>query len=123
MLNTVLVSKSDLLSKLKSNRDNHAQEFKLSQQGYEASLLRRLQKMVSLMEKHQVPKLTFGDLPVPEDHTEDYDNAIAMLEMSTEQEIELTQRNFQEFVLDKWGWKQLHTSNVGIYTNFETKGN
>ena len=45
-------------------------------------------------------------LPEPQDHTEDYDSVIAMLEMSVEDIIELDADSFQRYVLDKWSWKR-----------------
>ncbi len=64
------------------------------------------------------------DLYPPVDYTPDYDSIISMLEMSTETEIELTQGEFDQYVMDKmrghrfgeYGYDRLAFSSPGVFT-------
>ena len=44
-------------------------------------------------------------LPVPEDHTRDYDRVIRMVEMHRGETLELDQEHFAQYVMDDWGWR------------------
>jgi len=44
-------------------------------------------------------------LPEPQDHTNDYDRVITMLEMSVDSVIELDDVAFDQYVMDNWSWK------------------
>lgn len=43
--------------------------------------------------------------PMPVDHTDDYERAREMYTMSIDDVIELTENEFDQLVLDNWGWK------------------
>jgi hypothetical protein len=51
----------------------------------------------------------------PEDHTTDYDDAIDMMEWSTDGTIELTQSQFVQYVKDDWGWKDNWVASTAAY--------
>ncbi len=44
------------------------------------------------------------DIPVPQDQTEQYDRAIAMMELCTDKEVVLDQILFEQLIMDKWKW-------------------
>lgn len=46
-----------------------------------------------------------SDLVAPENYISDYIRAIAMLEMSVDDVISLSQIQFDQYVMDKWVWK------------------
>jgi hypothetical protein len=52
----------------------------------------------------------------PMDQTRDYDRVISMLEMSTEEEIELNHSDFAAYVLDDWAWKRQWVGTNAAYT-------
>ena len=54
-------------------------------------------------------------MPVPEDHTEDYDREILMLKMEIEAVITLTAGEFDRYVMDNWGWKASFTTSNAPY--------
>lgn len=41
----------------------------------------------------------------PEDHTDEYDKAIGMLEMSVDDTVLITHDEYRQYVLDEWFWK------------------
>jgi hypothetical protein len=54
-------------------------------------------------------------LPMPEDHTDDYERAIKMLDLDVREDIELTEQEFAQYVLDDWGWKDQWTTTNSAY--------
>ena len=53
-------------------------------------------------------------LQEPQDQTADYDRAIRMMEMSEDEIIEISELDFECYVLDNWAWKKnFLISNMG----------
>lgn len=46
------------------------------------------------------------ELIEPQSHVGDYDQIIAMLEMTSDEIITIDSREFAMFVMDDWGWKK-----------------
>jgi hypothetical protein len=104
-MHSVKVKRIDLLAKIKVNRDGHRDLFLKAQEGYRLDFIAELEQ--HLKDARDRKKITRSlSLPEPQDHTEDYDSVIAMLEMSVEDTIELDAGSFQQYVLDKWTWKR-----------------
>ena len=112
-MNSVRVSKKDLLEIVKKNRDGHRKIFLEAQEGYRAQCIKELDAM--LQEARDGKRIRRAvALVEPMDQTWEYDSAIAMLEMSVDEVISLEEHDFKCYVLDQWQWKkQWTTSNVG----------
>lgn len=121
-LQKVRLSKDDLLTKVIANRKQHVEDYAEALDGYKEAFSQALEEKIVSLENGEVPDQYFRELPVPTHHEDDYDHVIAMLGFSLDDEIELTREEFAKYVMDDWGWKQNFTSNVGMYTNFKTKG-
>lgn len=102
-MNTVKVSKTELLNKLKENRSKHTELYKEAAEGYRNTVIEQLEKNLALA-KDGGEIRTAINLQAPQNHTEDYDNIIAQLEMSVDTVIELESHDFQSYVMDKWQW-------------------
>lgn len=127
---TVTVKREQLLETLRSNLQKHQKEYQEALDGYK-DLAR--EKLVRLREKAGrdleenfdkiagrierfdpeegmsdtvvlLQSLTFT-LKVPEDHSDSYKVAISMAEWDVNETVELTQTQFQSFVLDDWDWQ------------------
>jgi hypothetical protein len=112
-LGFVIVQRGKLLERLGENREKHRAIFESALEGYRSRAIveldamledakagRQIRRMVSLIE--------------PEDHTEDYDRVIDMLEMSVNDEIEISAQEFAQYVRDDWAWKRaFYASTVG----------
>jgi len=57
------------------------------------------------------------NLPVPVDHTLEYDRVIKMIELDTREEITLNENEFAQFVMDDWQWKREWVGTVSNYTS------
>ena len=52
-------------------------------------------------------------LPTPEDHTDDYDQILLMLEMEINETVTIDYRTFRQYVMDEWDWKaSFNTTNT-----------
>lgn len=100
----ITVDKDQLLEKLRANREEHREAFRLAMQGYLTAQKIELQKLLAQLEAGEEIDRYLRETP-PEDHTKSYDEAIDMLEWATGNEVELTHAQFVQYVRDEWGWK------------------
>jgi hypothetical protein len=103
-MNQVTVYKHELLDKIKENRDNHRALFEKAIIAYREELKDWFQEQYDLVVEGK-NFYTYFDGVEPQDHTKDYDTVIDMLEMSTEDKVNLSNAEFRQYVRDDWGWK------------------
>lgn len=99
-LNEVRIKREDLITKLKENRTAHAQIFADAMDGYFSKTAKLLANKSKQIENKII--VTAFAISIPKDHTNDYDKLIAMLEMSLDEELELSTNDFNRYVLDEW---------------------
>ena len=115
-LSEVLLSKEILLEKVRENYLAHRQKFEEAMDGYKV-------KVVGLLEEHiqrirdNAPEKVLIQLPMPEDHSSDYERVIEMLEWSKDTELELDEQEFATYVLDQWGWQEGFTQTYAMYSS------
>lgn len=110
----VKVKISDLKEKLKTNREGHRALFLKAQEGYRQTVIELLEKTLEEARNHKRIDMRFH-LPAPVDQTKDYDRVLAMLEMSVDDEIEITQHEFANYVMDDWAWKDQFMASNQLY--------
>lgn len=115
MIKNVKVKVVDLLEKLQENRAKHRGIFERAQVGYREKVIEVLDKMLADARANK-RIVTAIELPEPVDRTSDYDQAILMLSMTTDEEIELDARTFQQLVMDQWDWKEFFIASNSHYT-------
>lgn len=101
----VKVKKSELLEKVRANRDAHRDLFLKAQEGYRLRIIEELDRSLKDAQEGRRVDLKVLAMPVPEDHTDDYDVVITMLEMEVDDNVIIDDHDIQRFVLDKWDWK------------------
>lgn len=101
----VKVNKAELLAVLKDNRNKHKSLFDLAVEGYRKAVLEDLDQHMERVKKGSLERIVIV-LPVPEDHTSDYDRVIKMCEMSIDDVLEVEEQEFSEYVMDSWSWKK-----------------
>lgn len=99
-MDEVKVKRVELLAKLRDNKTKHEQVYKDAIEGYRVTVLKQLEKAKTKVEKGELVGTL--NINIPKDHTEQYTEVIAMLDMSVEDEIELNKYEFNNYVLDKW---------------------
>lgn len=113
-LQSVRVSKQFLLKKLEANRTEHEKTY---YEILEARHQKVIEALKAELKKAKIDKLyrPSFNLPLPENHTKDYDRAIGMLKASLDDEFELTGSEYDQYVNDDWSWKQMYTTVSGCY--------
>ena len=102
---SVKVPRTMLLVTLRKNLQEHIQIVKEAKAGYERKLLAIYEAGVDILRDGRIPKVVEPyQLPVPKDHSKEYQDAIEMLEMSREDNVELGIMQFRALVKDEWEW-------------------
>ena len=104
-METVLVSKDKLLKKMRENRAKHREQFEAALAGWQQTVLEALEQAVEDARDGKKYPTAFH-LPQPQDHTDEYTDAIEAIEWNEEEQIELDRHEFRQFVRDDWGWKR-----------------
>lgn len=113
-MRTITVNKAELIEKIKENRDRHREQFLVAQERYREKWIEILDKR--LADARADKKIDqYIRLPEPEDHTRDYDTALAMLEWELGEEIELGHDDFQRYVENRWEWAHSFAANTQSY--------
>jgi len=104
----------ELLAKIIENRDNHKNAFEAALKAYESKVVEVLADMLERARKGERVEHHIG-LHMPQNMTKEYNQIIAMLEMTCEDEIDLTRREFCQYVLDQWHWKGQFAATASAY--------
>lgn len=114
-METVTVKKAELLEKVRANRDAHQAIYDEAKAGYKALAVAELKKHLKDVERGamQVIHIT---MPAPVNQIRDYDRIITMLEMEVEDEVELDETQFSQYVMDDWRWKQQFLTSNSTYS-------
>ena len=117
--------KEEVLNKLRENREEHISLVQKAQKGHREKFKEMLLERIEQIDAGE-PVSTQFDLYVPENHVTDYDRVIEMLEMATEDEIELDDVQFQAYVRGKWSWEHHWLAANSVYSRevgdtFQTK--
>lgn len=115
-MENVVCKKEALAATLVSNRDAHRAIFEEALEGYKTRSVELLEEHIVRIRKGKVERIIVS-LPVPEDHTDDYNRALDSLEWSIFDEVELTMREFDMYVRDNWSWKDEFTSTSNMYNS------
>lgn len=102
----IKVNKAELQAKLLDNRRKHETEYNEAKAGWHVKALEAFNKAIEDFKNGDYSTVNpLGSLPKPQHHLKDYDLAIKMLEMSVDNEIEIEQHDFNQYVMDEWSWK------------------
>ncbi len=111
---SVKVPVATVLTHLRTNRELHKAEAKEAKVARQQQLLEEYEKAVERIKLGEAqPRIK--QMPAVPDHTEDYDSAIKLLEMSSDKDIVLDTAAVDCFVRDRWDWKQDFEANTSGY--------
>lgn len=114
MDDTIKVDKAKLIETLRSNRDEHRSIFLKAQEAYRDQMIAELDR--ALVEaRNNGPIRRAFTLPVPEDHTTDFDTVIKMLEWDEGKKVRLSQHEFETYVENRWGWRTSFAATTQSY--------
>lgn len=112
----VTIKKEELLSVLKINREQHSKDYQESYLGFKVAVEEKMVENLELLRSTGKIQLTVS-LTVPQEHTKEYDRVIRMLEMSTADEITVSESQFIQYVMDEWNWKAGFIGTTSLYNN------
>ena len=112
---SVVLPKEELLKILGNNRGQHRQEFEKALAGYKKAAIRSLEKRIKQLEDGKEGVELYINLPTPRDHTHDYDRVIRMLSMHVDNQIEISERRFDQIVMDHWSWTDEFSTTNSAY--------
>lgn len=114
----VTIAVDELREIVQENREEHIQTFEEAKENFRDHVVDELHDKINRAQNAEeiddIPSYISFDQP--EEHTEDYDRVLRMLELTTEDEVTLTRKEFTRYVLDDWGWKDKWESNTVSYT-------
>ena len=113
-MNTIKVNKADLIEKITANRDEHIGIVEAAQVKYRERVIEELDKRLEDARRGRKIDVRIT-LPVPENYTREYDNALAALEWEVDDEVELEQDDFNRLVLNQWSWVRQFAANTQSY--------
>jgi hypothetical protein len=117
-MKTVIVPKDRLIDVIRRNRDMHAAQYREAYEGFVKTYSSALKKKLSAVESGA--EIGFRDtrlnLEVPEDHTQDYDRTLAMLEWHQDETIPLSEQEYQNYIEDNWSWSGKFRQDIATYT-------
>ena len=109
------VSRESLLEKLRANKKTHRQKYEKALMVFRDEAVKELDSLMSAVKAGKLVHIV-SRLPLPEEHTSDYDAAIGLLEMSSDRLIPLTNHEYETYVLDRWEWARSFASNTMRYS-------
>lgn len=116
LIDKVKIPKNELMDRMVENRANHIRDVKELRRARRLEIQEKLEEVLAKMasKKKWQPKQSY-QFPLQQSYEEEYDRAIQMVEMTTDEVIELTEQQFDQLVLDNWGWKHEMVSNTMRY--------
>lgn len=108
------MSKTELLEKLRENRDKHKADYDEAVANYRVAAKDALRAEVKKIDRGEDFSLSF-QLPEPREFLDQYDRAIGMLEMSVDETIELEDHEYEQFVQDNWPWAGQFAAATAFY--------
>lgn len=112
----VTVERGALLERLRENRKNHRDLFLKAQEGYRARVIEELDQMLSDARIGKPIRASVA-LVEPQDHTDEYDRVVRMLEMSVDHNITIDARSFAQFAMDQWDWTSFAETTNRVYSS------
>lgn len=107
-LSVVTVNKFELLNALNDNLAKHEAELSEAKADFQVALKKRLASMLKDVKAGKEINLNVGISPPP-DNRKSYQRVIHMLGMSVAEQIQITEQQYANYVLDEWNWKgQFH---------------
>ena len=117
IMKSVKINRDELLQIVRDNKQKHIQEYNEAVEDYIVLVEKIYQDNLKLAETkdlQQFEKIRHRP-QAPTSYEDSYVRAIRMLELSTEEIIEVDSLTFNQLVLDEWQWKQQFTTLSSSY--------
>jgi hypothetical protein len=111
----VSIPRQKLVEALEKNRSQHRAIFEEALEGYRKEAVRQLEDFIRRIKNGDLKKV-YVSLPLPEEHTDEYDRALSMIAMSEDDTFILDESDYQSFVQDDWAWKRQFIASNSYYS-------
>lgn len=102
---TTNLKRTDLLTVLRANRDNHRAIYEKAFDKYRNAVIDETNRQLDEFKAGGIQRIAVH-LPQPADHTDEYDAVIGLLTDSTEATVQLDVNDYSQFYMDNWSWTQ-----------------
>lgn len=113
-MRTITVHKAELLAHIEKNMKTHRADYEEALEKYRQRAVVELDALIARVRRGDTIRLVVA-LPVPEEHTADYERAVRMLAMDINDTVQLTEQEYAQYVDDDWGWKYSFGANTLVY--------
>jgi len=112
----IKVPRAKLMDTLRENRGRHLASYQEARRVYQTRAADWHRDQALLIDQGRTPVRTMPTrLPEPEDHTADYDAAIAMYGWSVDETVTMDQQEFTQLILDQWAWTGRWAQTTSVY--------
>lgn len=104
----VTVTKERLRTALEANRKAHVEAFDAVWEAFRKKAEANAHELYQqIIDARKGDTIRLGlQMQVPENHADDYDRALQMLDWETGDEVVLSEGEFTQLIQDDWGWKR-----------------
>jgi hypothetical protein len=113
-MQNITVDKGKLLDTLRQNREDHRLLFLKAQDKYRERVIEELDRRLADARAGRKIDI-YISLPEPEDHTGSFDQAITMVEWAEGSTMDLSEKDVQRYILNKWEWQHSFAANTQSY--------
>lgn len=106
----IRVDREKLRARVQENRDAHRGIYEKAMDDYTAEAVAFFEKQLTRAKEGKRFQTHFPER-MPDDHTDDYDAVLDMIDMAEDDEFVLSADLFRKYVRDEWGWKHDFASN------------
>ena len=114
-MDSIRISVAKLRETVRANRDNHRAIYEESFKKYRDMAIAELERMLADAKAGKKIRRSVHLTP-PMNQTKDYDRVLKMLDMTTDDVVELSEDDFAQYVMDEWRWKEQFTQVNSTYS-------
>lgn len=110
----VNVNRLEMIEAIKAGRALHVAQFTEAHADYQAVLLKEFTRIRDQIAAGNFKDVSFH-LIAPQNHTEDYDEVIEMLERSIDDTVTLDRDAFKAYFKNEWSWSRGFAESAAVY--------
>ena len=113
----VSINKDVLFQILNDNLTKHKKEYEEAVKVWRAKFAVEINKTVDRINNGEKPFRFYSQLPVPEEHSKDYERVIRMVSMDTRDILVLNEKEASMYLDDDWDWRPSFDANTSTYNS------
>jgi len=122
-MKNVIVKKADLLAALKENKQKHNTIHAAAIEGYWKELEAELKANLKLARSRKEGVMdVYVRVSAPQNHEDDYEKVIHMVECHEEELIELSDQEFDAYYRNNWHWRSDFLGSNTMYASMGPSG-